>query len=819
MRGFLLAGIALALCLSVTWLIGGGEELPAVTHTPPSANAPASGMSSREKAPADVPAESERVELDPAAQAARKPRSIVLQGRVVAPDDAPVGGASVRLFPRVRGSDQFPLAESTSKEDGTFSLSVRPAWGRTLEVTAEADGFIAGASDVQPGEDIVITLGWTAEIHGQVVEEASGVPIAGATLACSDRIAVTSADGSYRLAGIPVGLSVHLRASKSGYGETTERLYLREPPPEGHRVDLRLRRGIAIPFVVVDRESGAPIPGALVFDRHVLPRRRLDPAQALGRTDAAGRFEIWGVAGQPTGATIRAKRYCVSSWRFDPADVSDTPPRVPMTGLGWIEGIVTDAGGAGLGDARLRARNVHWGEAQIPFPWEQRGAWGILGSVGMVAGWHRRRTNPDGTFRLAVVPDAKPYRVVVERYGFLPRQSEPVLVPSPGSSAWVEVAIQREALIRGRVTRDGVPWQGRVIRYDVESDAAVDGVETDRNGRYELKRVPAGKVRLTVSHSPSPEFGSEVHVTAIAGKVVRQDIHFQSNTVSLTGRVTAPSGRELEGVTVVAHVDGISRWPNTRTDETGSYSLELPPGPALAVSAQRGPVRERREGVRPGSENVDFVLPETAVLRVRLVDALTGLPIRLHGREWARVTWKAPTDSYFHDASHAVDVDGIVEWEAPVGVVDIKVAFNQSGYATRTVEGVVVRADSAAPVDVLLQPAVDVVLYFQGDVDWRGDAVLFALPPGHFGNVRVAGPGDDASRVRDAGGVPLWVGDGAVWNYWLEMEPGNKARLRGVLPAEFTLRAFPDTLAFEPSTIELDTATESVEIQWSRKQK
>ncbi len=149
-----------------------------------------------------------------------------LVGRVFAPNDDPIGGASVR----VRSVDRrHPFeGETVSTADGTFELSGAPRGA--LAIRVESEGFASTRLRARAdGPEIRVVLAPAGRVEAQVVD-ASGEPIAGAELRLEPdegeaRSARTDAEGRATFERIPLGpLTLSARASGHLAAETSAEL-------------------------------------------------------------------------------------------------------------------------------------------------------------------------------------------------------------------------------------------------------------------------------------------------------------------------------------------------------------------------------------------------------------------------------------------------------------------------------------------------------------------------------------------------------------------------------------------------------------------
>jgi len=546
-----------------------------------------------------------------------------VRGRVLGPDDEPVGGASVLALETPLQQTLWQLgyqppfdATRTARTDaeGRFLLQgLAPGEGRVfVAVAPPLAGIPSEGVDVGPGvktPELVLRLQPGATIVGRVV--ADGGEAAAAQVYFYGRSASgvptqptrTASDGSFRMEGVPPG-TVQVSASSWQSGRNVQATVEDLQPGEVREgVELVFAQGVRVAGVLVD-EQGRP-----------LPRRRIQfRATAAGwsmasaTTDASGAFEI---EHAPEGE-LRA-----TTW--DPAGPQEVPLAggrftgpvenlrlmVPDLPVGILEGTILDPDGEAVPLARVRIS----GRPLDPDGYDGRSG---LVAEQVVGGTFRRQASGLPPWRVEV---SEARGAGGEDLNLKPWSQTFAEAPAHP----VEIRLERGLRIAGRVVGpDGVGVAD--VTLSVTSGAAV----TDDAGRFALGGLGEEEVKLTVRVpsgwvTPGP-------VSAVPGEEV---VIRLARALAIAGVLRDEDGHALENGWVNAN------WP----DETGARQH---------TSAQcRSDGRFRLEGFPPG-------------VRVRL-QAQTWGP---EGRTFAPVVVEdveAGTEDLVLTFAEGVSIEGTVE--------------------------------------------------------------------------------------------------------------------------------------------------------------
>ena len=152
-----------------------------------------------------------------------------------------------------------------------------------------------------------------------------------------------------------------------------------------------------------------------------------------------------------------------------------------------------------------------------------------------------------------------------------------------GAETRADFALAREAVIEGRITRDGgTPVKGATVSirlpetlqgHPLAALGAPSFVTTDADGAFVLRNVPGGRVRLSASiGDDGPVFEEWTDVTA--GSHRRWDVAIDGG-LRLRGRVVAPRGEMTAGWTVrsVRDLAEPITVASALCDATGAFDL------------------------------------------------------------------------------------------------------------------------------------------------------------------------------------------------------------------------------------------------------
>ncbi len=198
-----------------------------------------------------------------------------ITGKVLGPGGKPVKAATVSCRPTEQhwaGDYVPPVAEATTREDGSFNLTGVPPGDYLLDGYADgfADGFVWCYPRIgRVSEEITIKLSPAADIRGRVVDGA-GKPLPGVQLYFVDsdciasRPVVTAPDGSFLFTYGPLE-GVRVQVQKDGYNPYEIYVAKAESKARKKPYEVVLICSPVITGVVTNAATGKPLAGTSVY--------------------------------------------------------------------------------------------------------------------------------------------------------------------------------------------------------------------------------------------------------------------------------------------------------------------------------------------------------------------------------------------------------------------------------------------------------------------------------------------------------------------------------------------------------------------------
>jgi protocatechuate 3,4-dioxygenase beta subunit len=659
----------------------------------------------------------------------------------------PVVGAEVFSF----GEGSGPRQASTDPE-GRFRLEgLSPERGVMLNV--RADGYAPLQRTVSPpADDLSLVLTTSGTIRGRVEDAGSNRPITDFTASVREprgggmggmRVVLgggqpdrsfQSADGTFELTDVAPG-KWSVSASSPGYrpAEVTGVEVAEGETKEG--VVLQLKKGAVVTGRVLDPRRGSGIPNAAVSWREDGGGPAMAIIAGFGggqnsqTTDADGRFRFDGLPGGKLNVTASHPDFLDTSKPVDVPEEDETTLDLTLSVGGAIAGTVVGKDGR---------TPVAGAEVEL----DEQGS-------GRSRGGDSARADGSGNFLFEHLKAGR-YRVTARSSAGSSVAREVVLAESQRLDG-VLLEMASGALVRGTIS--GLP-AGRLggVRVFGSGRDYEDGGITDDDGRFTLRDVPPGVLRVSASTAfPSGRSASKtVDVPEGAGEVP-VEIVFEGAS-RLSGRVTR-GDRAIPGAFVMAVPDppgSPGGRANGQTDENGQYALEgLTDGNYQVTLSGQG-VSYRKAFVVSGETDGDIVLPAVSISGVVTEagsnEPLEGASVQLEsGRETTLAMRRAVTDSRGFYSIEDVDA-GNYQLTArkeryelktqPVSVgssgVEVNVALARgAGLAIRAVDGL-----TGLPMRgvTALAFAAGGTLAFSGMVslDSEGDGEITSLAPGSY---------------------------------------------------------------------------------------
>ena len=509
------------------------------------------------------------------------------------------GGGMVMMGP--------PQLRSFTTDDGSFTLESVPAGATVL--TASAPGYASARLNVsvEEGKELsgielqldtgVKLVGRVTGPNGSPVSEVQvrvmPSPTGGFATSGMERSSVTDANGEYSIEGLEAGEeSLNFQHVKYSSVRKSVTLKGRET-----RLDVQLASGGRVTGTVVT-ESGAPVSDAQV-------RAFSSGNYESARTDANGAFEFESVA--PGRYRFEAEKTGYAEGRLDDVDVSSgAPVRIVLKTGGTIYGRITGLTPQELSMAEVMADGTN--------SYRQ----GTVDS----AGNYRIEGVSAGTVRVRASSGSG-------MTGSSRNSATQTVDLAPGGSQQVDIAFRDDVVIRGRVTRNGVPLPSATVNFFPRgnSSRASGSASTDNDGLYSVKGLESGEYNVMVNDSQRMSPYSATY--QVRGSST-YDIDYKTN--ALRGRVLDVSTNEpLANVTVQLRNSSQTEGPRmTRgglSDATGSFILDAVPPGSYSVTATKDGFGNETKDLHVGESapaELEFHLTRNAGVTLNVVDARGG---------------------------------------------------------------------------------------------------------------------------------------------------------------------------------------------------
>jgi hypothetical protein len=403
---------------------------------------------------------------------------------------------------------------------------------------------------------------------------------------------------------------VGVRVSKEGYLPVTWGNIQRFASDSG-RYHIPLDAGVRITGRVLSRESGLPIPGAEIgignfggrgyvlalgpLEREygpygmVVPLTRTGMDGAFALNASTGRWDVLVRAENHTQHQVRGVE--IGAAGLDLGDIRLGPGA-------RIEGVVLDGSANPAATARIEVAGVRI-ERALPRP----GAMDRRFNDAAVF-----ETAPDGRFIVGGLHEDSQVNLRISSTGFATRVLEQ---RSPAATPFLEVVLEPEAVIAGKVTLDGEPAPAGIQLFDQRSSLALRFLGAGDDGTFRFVGLGADRYGLEVTPGQSGVDRWRSTVEVEAGRVAEVAVELE----------TGPPDRTLIG-TVAGHGVGLANVEirvgdfSAVTDGGGEYEIRgLRPG-LHNVAAGRGPERPplmESVRIRDPTTRLDFDFSEGLV--------------------------------------------------------------------------------------------------------------------------------------------------------------------------------------------------------------
>jgi len=455
---------------------------------------------------------------------------ITLRGSVQDASGAPVRGASILI-------DGIPL--TTSDQDGHWLIEHAPPAHRIMALTDDQAGIAAGA-------DHRIILSAAHVIHGTVVDEITGRPVASMEIRQADEngAAMVSAfshpDGTFQLPAVADELT--LSGVRPGY-RLADHASIRQPPHQ-----YRAQPTTIIHGMVID-EHRSPVAASLVMAHGATSSPNGPPIAAYSGPD--GRFVLREVA-TATRRIEATKRGYFSATR-DLQTLGRDGAVLILTKGTDLRGVINDSQTLPIAGATIVAR---LSASNLP-PLKSDAA----------------TSAQDGTFTIHLRPGV--YDIGVAHEGFPTAWRKALHIDA--STPLLQITMDRGVTQDGVVVKsDGTPAAGIYVGAFVEGPP-VPPSQTDNAGHFRLPPLPAGKTMLRVGRAGNGfVMTREVAIPATDLTIVLPE------TSALRGHVIdADSGRPITKFTVdVLNPESKSRLLSPLPVESEDGRFEIPDAPS-----------------------------------------------------------------------------------------------------------------------------------------------------------------------------------------------------------------------------------------------
>jgi protocatechuate 3,4-dioxygenase beta subunit len=525
------------------------------------------------------------------------------------------------------------VVKTVTGADGAFTLLMPEGYDLAAPGTLYAvkRGYLGQYKDwIKPGSRVDFTLSQGVPVVGRVVDEATGAPVAGAFVRGwyttegtrdADRAFRWQEDlksdetGAFRFEGAPAGTVKFLAFHEDYYDYFEDRPLV---PGTENRVDLRVRRGVVVAATVLDARTRKPVAGA-----EVIAAAGIGMPRRFATTDPEGRFRARGLEAGVVRFVVTKTGYGMQTFPLEitPRSGENEQGIVPLTielqPSAQAAGTVRDHEGRPIAGAKIQI-----GQLKSVF-------WTVRDGPEAV-------TDAAGRFLVGeLLPDSKYKIVALDERCVIGLGEE--FQPAAGEIRdGLDVRMPRGGGVQGLVTDDsgtpvaGVdvtlsrpPFLGMTLLPGQEcGQKSLATTRTDEQGRYVFAGLGAGDHGVVFDHR-SFVLAEEKAVVREPDEIVTLDVKLVRGG-DVSGKVTDATGAPVAKAEVRAFAPfSPTAVSVAETDAEGRYRLlRLRPGDysvkATASNAESG--APSQDGVRPGTEGVDFRLEPFPAVTGHVVD-------------------------------------------------------------------------------------------------------------------------------------------------------------------------------------------------------
>jgi hypothetical protein len=546
----------------------------------------------------------------------------IISGRVVNDaGDQPLSDVQIQIV-------DSPWSTQTN-DKGEFRLEGVPSGNTKVRATAFGFPEDVTALIAAPNEptDLLIRLAGDARFVGQILDERSGSPIAGAQVTITESSLETVADakGWFAFKQAPSG-PVKVAVAAKGYKSREVSRELIANEERSMRI-LLAGAGTVVGRVVL-AEGQTPLSGADV---------RIAETQFQTTSKSDGEFKLDGVSALPVRIEVAAPGYVPRTVDVDVLEDKETHVHVELRGRAMLSGKVLDV------------------DTAKPIP---------SASIFIQGTSYKAQTNVDGEFRLEDVPSL-PVNIEVAAKGY-----KSVVVNQklePGKEGRLEIPLGGNGVVDGKVI-DAVA-NSPVAGARVAIDGTTRVAETVDDGTFRIEGLRGEKVRVLIT---APGFEDQVLDQPLVSDAVTSVMVQLKGDAAVEGVVVDLYKENPLPMVKIKLEDSMF---STSTDAEGRFRIDgLQAGNQKFVATLKGfqtkTVDVRLESGKPVKTRIE--LGGEATVTGDVTDGTTGKPI---GK--AEVSLANSSLSTQSSAEGRFKLDGLLGGEA-------EILFTAPGYFPQT---------------------------------------------------------------------------------------------------------------------------------------
>lgn len=632
-----------------------------------------------------------------------------------------------------------PVVRNFTSDDGSFVLENVPTGPAQLVVSAP--GFTTAhvpSITVEEGKtvaDVEVGLETGVRLTGHV-SGPDGGPVAGVGVRPDtgggripgipgDSAATTDANGDYSIEQLEAGDNKAFQFARNGYLPEHRTVTL-----SGHetRLDVQLSAGLTISGTVVT-EGGVPVPDAEVM--------AMSAAAGAGgkstRTDAGGGFTFDAIA--PGHYTFNASKNGFADGTLRDFDVtSGGSPRVVLKAGGTLTGHVSGVASVDLSKVTVSARSAS----------------GSADATVDAGGNYRIDGAPTGTLRVSAS--------LMRGIGDIRTTDVKSTDLAAGGSAQLDLVFNADTVIRGHITRNGVPAANSAIQFNPRGGSVQTRASgtTDDNGNYSVTGLSDSNYNVTVidmqrlspysttySVQGSGNFDIDIRTTTLRGHVIDRG---DSSPIG-SARVQL---RRKDSQSMFANLGAVS-------DDSGGFVIDGVSAGTYSISADKdgyGNVVKDVSVTDSGAQDVMLDLLRNDGVTLKVVDGRDGRTLS------ATVTvFDAQNRPVYESPRFGGGSDS---QRIPLSAGQYRASVAANGYAPRTVSFVAPSAQTVAltPGGTLILRSKTAGMHRAVLIDASGSPYLrpFAVDPAfviQVGETRLqnVAPGQYTLRILGANGA------------------------------------------------------------------